>query len=255
MADESLKTVQRAIALLDSFNSEHRELGVREAARLIHSSPSTTGRLLTALKNAGILNQDQITRSYSLGGKVLSWAGEYSAGLDVRHKALPAMEKLHHNAQETISLYVLEDDVRVCVERLESTHSVRIVARIGRRLPLYAGSAGKLFLAFLDADRRDEILDRTTWEPLTEKTITNRQQLEAELEHIKRQGYAVSHGEWLSEASGVAAPIFGQDGDVIACLVISGPTQRFSGEKISQYIPEVTSVAADVSRSMGFRSY
>ena len=255
MADESLKTVQRAIALLDSFTLEHPEMGVREAARLIHSSPSTTGRLLLALKNAGILNQDPNTKSYSLGGKVLSWAGVYSSGLDVRHKALPAMEQLHHATQETISLYVLEGDVRVCVERLESTHSVRIVARIGRRLPLYAGSAGKLFLAFLNPERRAEILDRTAWEALTEKTITNRQQLEAELVIIKAQGYAVSHGEWLSEASGIAAPIFDQDGEVIASLVISGPTQRFSDEKIAQYIPEVTGVAAEVSRAMGYRHF
>lgn len=239
--------------MLDCFTSEHPELGVREASRLMGLSTSTTGRLLVALKNAGVLNQDQKTRAYSLGGKVLWWAGVYSSGLDVRHQAIHAMEELHHATQETISLYVLEGDVRVCVERLESTHSVRIVARIGRRLPLYAGSAGKLFLAFLDPDRRDEILDRTTWEALTDKTITNRRQLEDELILIRSQGYAVSKGEWLAEASGIAAPIFDQDGEVIASLVISGPTQRFSEETIARYIPEVTRVASEVSRAMGYR--
>jgi len=255
MKIENLQTVQRTIAILDCFTLEHPESGVREMARLIHTPSSTTGRLLATLKSAGVLSQNPITKSYSLGGKVLSWAGVYSSGLDVRHKALPAMEQLHHSTQETISLYVLEGDVRVCVERMESTQSVRIVARIGRRLPLYAGSAGKVFLAFLNPERCKEILDQTTWEPLTDKTIINREQLEKELVKIKAQGYGISHGEWLSEASGIAAPIFDQNGEVIAALAISGPTQRFSSEKISQYIPEVTHVASLISLEMGYRNF
>ncbi len=255
MKMENLQTIQRAFAVLDCFTLEHQELGVRETARLIHTPSSTTGRLLAALKNAGVLNQNPTTKTYSLGGKVLSWAGVYSSGLDVRHLALPHMEQLHHSTQETISLYVLEGDVRVCVERLESTQSVRIVARIGRRLPLYAGSAGKVFLAFLNPQRCKEILDNTAWEPLTHKTITNREKLEAELVKIKAQGYGISHGEWLPEASGIAAPIFDQNGEVTAAVAISGPTQRFSDEKISQYIPEVTNVASVISHEMGYRNY
>lgn len=252
MPTDKMQTLERTIALLDCFSIEQPELGVREAARLIHLSSSTTGRLLAAMKECGVLSQNPVTHLYSLGGKVLSWAGVYTANLDVRNKALPAMEELWHSTQETISLYVLEGHERVCVERMESPQNVRIVARIGRRLPLYAGSAGKVFLAFLPPARRDQILKEMTLAPLTTKTIVNFDQLLQELEKIRHQGYAVSYGEWVLDASGVASPIFDQKGEVIAALTISGPGQRFTEEKAAEYGVEVQRVANQISYEMGY---
>lgn len=252
MPTDKMQTLKRAIALLDCFGIDQPELGVREAARLINLSSSTTGRLLAALKECGVLSQNPTTHLYSLGGKVLSWAGVYTASLDVRNKALPALEELWRNTQETISLYVLEGNERVCVERMESPQNVRIVARVGRRLPLYAGSAGKVFLAFLPPARRDQILDETRFEPLTPRTIVNRFELLTELEKIRQQGYAVSYGEWILDAAGVAAPIFDQHGEIAAALTISGPAQRFTAEKVAEYSCEVKRVAAQISFEMGY---
>ena len=113
----------------------------------------------------------------------------------------------------------------------------------------------KSFWHFLTPNAVRKYSTHTTWEPLTSKTIINRQKLEEELVKIKAQGYGISHGEWLSEASGIAAPIFDQNGEVIAALAISGPTQRFSSEKIAQYIPEVTNVASLISHADGLPEF
>jgi IclR family transcriptional regulator, KDG regulon repressor len=244
--------LQRAVALLDCFTQEQPELGVREIARKAGISSSTAGRLLGSLKELGIVSQNTATSAYSLGGKVLAWAGVYSATLDVRNLALPLMHELHHTTQETISLYILEGNDRVCVERLESPQNVRIVARVGRRLPLYAGSAGKVFLAFLSDERRQAILSTTVLEPFTANTFVDRAELERELKKIYVNGYAVSNGEWVSDASGVAAPIFDQRGEIVAALTISGPTQRFNKDKVEKYIIEVTRVAGQISEELGF---
>lgn len=244
--------LKRAIALLDCFTLEHPELGVREAARMINLSSSATGRLLASMKDLGLLSQNPITRTYSLSSKVLAWAGVYTATIDVRNVALAAIEELHRLTRETISLYVLEGNERVCVERLESPENVRIVARVGRRLPLYAGSAGKVFLAFLPAARREQILKSTSLTPLTAKTIVDIDALHQELEKVRKQGYAVSYGEWILEASGIAAPIFGQNDEIVAALTISGPAQRFTKENVSKYIREVIRVAAQISQDMGY---
>ncbi len=249
---DKFNTLHRVVALLDCFSQDHPELGVREAARMVGLSSSTAGRLMAAMKDLGLLNQNPITRTYSLGGKVLAWSGVYSANLDVRKQALPLMEQLHHETLETISLYVLEGNERVCVERLESPHNVRIVARIGRRLPLFAGSAGKVFLAFVSKARSKVMLDSLKLEPLTPRTIAERDALEAEIDKIREQGYAVSYGEWILEASGVAAPIYDQNGDVAAALTISGPTQRFTEENAENYSRMVTRVAHEISREMGY---
>jgi IclR family KDG regulon transcriptional repressor len=252
MPDKTSPILERAFTILDCFTSERPELGVRETARLVGLSTSATGRMLSSLKELGLLRQNPVTHNYSLGGRVLTWAGVYSATLDVRGVAIEPMHELHRQTRETISLYIMEGNERVCVERLESPENVRIVARIGRRLPLYAGSAGKVFLAFLSDARRNEILNSTELRPLTEHTLTDRATLLEELDHIRQQGYSVSYGEWILEASGVAAPIFDSSGQVMAALTISGPTQRFTETTVNGYAVEIQHVAAKISHEMGY---
>jgi DNA-binding IclR family transcriptional regulator len=146
----------------------------------------------------------------------------------------------------------MEGNDRVCVERLESPETVRIVARVGRRIPLYAGSAGKVFLAYLPVARRDEILANNKLIPMTRRTITDLDELKTNLSKILRQGYAVSKGEWVLEASGVAAPIFDQFGRISAALTISGPSQRFTEEKIHEIAALVKPAAGEISRELGY---
>jgi IclR family transcriptional regulator, KDG regulon repressor len=253
--EQKSTTLQRAVALLDCFSQEQPEIGVREIARKVGLSSSTTGRLLLQLKDLGILSQNPMTNNYSLGGKVLAWAGVYTATLDVRNIAMPLMHELHRTTQETISLYIMEGNERVCIERLESPQNVRIVARVGRRLPLYAGSAGKVFLAFLSPERRQAILDTTPLVPFTSNTYIDRGALEKELDKIRQNGYSISSGEWVSDASGVAVPIFDYQNDIISALTISGPTQRFSKNKIDQYVKEATRVAESISGELGYRNH
>ncbi|NLG97014.1 MAG: IclR family transcriptional regulator [Chloroflexi bacterium] len=254
MAVEQLRTLNRAVAVLDCFTQEHHELGVREIARMLNLSTSATGRLLASMREMGILSQDPKTRAYSLGARVLTWAGVYNASLDVRNKALPAIEELHQTTRETISLYVIDGLERVCVERLESPQTVRIVTRVGRRLPLYAGSAGKAIMAFLTPEQQEEVISRTRLEPLTPKTITDPAVLRRELKKVRERGCAVSYGEWIEDAAGVAAPIFDHNGRVIAALSISGPTSRFRKETVLDYCEEVKRVAAQISASLGYSS-
>ena len=252
MPAEQLQTLNRAVAVLDCFTQDRSELGVREIARMVKLSSSATGRLLSALRELGILSQNPETRAYSMGGRVLTWAGVYASMLDVRNKALPAIEELHHSTQETISLYVLEGSERVCVERLESPQNVRIVARLGRRLPLYAGAAGKVLLAFLPPQRQEAFFAITELVPLTPRTIVDEKHLREELKKVHKKGAAVSFGEWIEDAAGVAAPILNRNGEVVAALTISGPIQRFNKENVSRYCTEVKRVAARISEGMGY---
>jgi IclR family KDG regulon transcriptional repressor len=254
MVEEKSQSLSRVVKILDSFSLEKPVLGVREVARTIHLSTSVTGRLMIAMKEMGILSQNSTTKLYSIGTRPLVWAGVYLANCDVRSIALPYMEELHQITRETISLYILDGNERVCVERLESTQNVRIVARIGRRLPLYAGSAGKAFLAFLPSERQEEILNTIELKPFTTNTIVAKQSLLDELNKIHIQGYSVSHGEWMAEASGIAAPIFDRNSQVAAVITISGPSQRFTDETIQNCIALVKDVAEKLSGALGFRN-
>lgn len=241
--------------ILDCFTQDHAELGVREIARLTNLSTSTAGRILISMRDRGILQQNPDAKTYSLGIRLLTWSGVYLASLDIRGIAMPVMTELQRLTLETISLYVLDGNDRVCVERLESPQSVRIVARLGLRLPLYAGSAGKVILAFLNDERQQKILDGVPLHPFTRHTITDMTVLKDELARIKHRGFASSHGEWIQDASGVAAPIYGADRNVMGALTISGPSQRFTRDVIEKYGREVVTAAYDISHQLGYNSH
>lgn len=252
MENEKVQTIDRLIQILDCFTIDQNELGVREVARLTGLSPSVCGRLMLAAKNQGLLLQNNESRNYSVGPKSLRWAEVYTTNLDIRNVALPVINELLLETKETISLYILDGDERLCVERMESAQNVRIVARIGRRLPLYAGSAGKLLLAYLPENRQADILSRTNFQPFTIKTITDVNALKEELRMIRKQGYAFSDGEWVEDAAGIAAPIFDMKGDVLAALTVSGPSFRFTKEKIRFFKNNVLKAAEHISRDLGY---
>lgn len=240
--------------ILDCYSQERTDLGVRELARLTGLPTSTAGRLLLDMAGQGILHQNPETKTYSLGIRLLNWSGVYLATLDIRALAMPIMTELQQSSRETISLYVLDGTDRVCVERLESPQNVRIVARLGLRLPLYAGSAGKVILAFLEDEEKEHVLASVPLQPFTRHTITEVNVLREEINKIKKQGYAFSHGEWIEDASGVAAPIFGSDQSVFGALTISGPTQRFTNAIIEKYGQDAVSAALEISRLLGYSS-
>ena len=246
-------TLVNAVQLMDCFSKNEPHLGVREAARKAGLSSSTTGRLLASLRELGLLVQDMETRQYMLAGKVLAWAEVYTATLDIRRVALPYIYDLQRLTGETISLYVLEGKQRVCVERVESEQNIRMVARVGRYVPLHAGSAGKLFLAYMPEDQCKEFLATEDREVFTPMTITDPDKLQAECKLIREQGYALSHGEWTVDASGVAAPIFNQRGQMIAAMTISGPTQRFTPEKVENFSRSCIRTGLQISRLLGYK--
>lgn len=252
MPAEQLQTLNRAIAIMDCFSQEHVEIGVREVARRVGLSSSTAGRLLSSLRDLGILSQNSSTRAYSMGSRVLTWAHVYNASLDVRNHAMEAITELHQSTRETISLYILEGKERVCIERLESPQNVRIVQRVGRRLPLYAGSAGKVMLAFLSPDEQENYLNNTEFIAFTDKTITDASAMRKQLKKVREHGWATSYGEWVEDAAGVAAPILNPMGEVIAALSISGPIMRFTKENVAKYCIEVKRVSREISSGLGY---
>ncbi len=247
-----MQTLNRMMQILDCYTLDRNELGVREVSRMTGLPTSVCGRLMSALKDHGVLNQNDLSKSYSIGPRTLRWAEIYSTNLDIRNVALPVINQLLVKTQETVSLYILDGSERLCIERMESAQNVRIVARIGRRLPLYAGSAGKVLLAFLPFHKQEEIIQHTDFTPYTPNTITDPARLREELRKIRQVGTAFSDGEWVVDAAGIAAPIFDHKNDVVAALTISGPSNRFTPELIKRYQTAILDGAEKISFDLGY---
>ena len=251
-ASGETQSLWRAIAILDCFQPNKSELGVREIARQLEMSTSTVGRLLVTMHSAGILSQDPASRRYHIGPKVLTWSSVYSNGLGIRDKARPALEELHRLTNETVSIYIIDRDERVCLDRIDSPERVRVVVHLGERMPLHAGSAGKAILAFMAPDLRDQVLSTKPLERLASNTIINRNSLLKELSKVRKCGYAISHSERFEDVIGLAAPIFDAGGNVVAALNFGAPTMRFSERAITKFIPKIKQLAYQISQALGY---
>lgn len=252
MASAEHQYINRIFSLLDCFSLEKPELGVREAARLLNISPSSCGRLLGELRDEGILVQNNETRMYSLGGRVIRWAGVYTGSSDLRKKAFPYMQEMYKLTNETVTLYTAEEFDRVCVERIESRKTVRIVETVGTRIKIFTGSGGKSILAFRTPEEIERVFDYArTFPKYQDESFFI--QLREEFETIRRLGYAVSHGEWETDASGIGAPIFNDKGLPIGSISISGPSQRFQdSEMLLSYSQILVKGVRQISRELGY---
>lgn len=253
MASSDHQYLSRIFSLLDCFSAEKPELGVREAARMLNISPSSCGRLLSELRDEGILIQDTDSRTYSLGGRVIRWADVYSESSDLRKKAFPFMEQIYKLTNETVTLYKAEEFDRVCVERIESRKTVRVAEPIGTRINIFTGSGGKSILAFRTQEEIENVFKFARSLPKYQNADGYFTQLQDEFINIRKTRYAISHGEWESDASGIGAPIFNWKGIPIGSVSISAPTQRFLDEKILESYAKILVVNVEkISRELGY---
>lgn len=249
---EVVDSVDRALAILECFSTDRPELGISEISRELGMHKSTVFRSLASLEARGLVAKNPLTRRYTVGAKILKPAGAYLTTVDVREKAKPFMESLRSRTKETVSLYVPAGDRCVCIERLESPLEVRRVIRVGDQVPLYAGSTGKVVLAFLPEAARRQLLSRLAVEPPADPIPSTPEALEAELALIRERGYAISREERVAQVSSASAPIFDVSGGVAASLSVSGPTIRFGEERVGQYARLVVQAAGEISRLMGY---
>lgn len=230
--------VRRVTDVLDAFANAGGDLGVTEIARDIRCSKSVVHRILVALVEAGYVSADPATRRYRLGARALGLARAGSAGDDLRRRALPHLHAIRDRTGETATLSLLRGHVRVYTEQLEGRHAVRQTVEVGAEAPLHLGASGKAILAFLPEDAR----------PAAARGAG----LEAELERIRRQGFAVSQGERIAGAASVAAPVFDRTG-VVGSISAAGVIARSDARTTARYGQIVRTEARALSRELGAR--
>ena len=187
----TIQSVQRAAALLWSFAGADTELGVTTLSKQLGLHKSTVSRLLATLQQEGFVEQNPETGKYHLGWGVVTLAGVVLERLDLRQLVHPYLVELAQKTQETTNLTVLDGLSCINIDGVPSPHPIQYVGRIGRRTPTYCTSTGKVLLAYLTVDDRADYLPQSLTR-YTNKTIVDRQALDAELEKVKAQGIAIS---------------------------------------------------------------
>ncbi len=239
--DSSVRSVERALDILDCFAPGQLEFSLTELSKRINLAMSTTSRLVATLEKRDYLSRNRDTQRYALGSKLAQIGSLGFSNVDIRKTALPFMQDLNRIYDEGVSLYVVQGNERICIERVESSRPLRRVINVGDRHLLTRGAAGRVLLAFLPAGKRTALLGS---DPFT---------TEEALAELRRSGYAVSLGEREEGVTSIAAPVQDAKRDTVAALAMSGPSVRFEGPGFDDRIARVKKCADLISDALGRR--
>jgi IclR family transcriptional regulator, KDG regulon repressor len=249
----TITSLQRGLRLLGLFAVEERGLSATDVARLSSLPVSTVHRFLVNLESAGFLNCDS-TGLYQLGIACVSLGQAVRGQLDVRRASLPQLQELNHRTRETVHLTIRHGLSAVYVEKLDSPEPLRIHSRIGATVPLYCTAVGKVLLAYLPEAEREKILDQLELKRFTENTVSNLQELQAELYRTRKKGYACDLEEHESHIRCIAAPIWDHAGMVNASLSVTGPAVRMSTARLRQIAPLIRDAGLKISEQLGYQA-
>lgn len=248
-SDGSVRTVQRALKVLECFDFQNKELSFTDIVHKIELPKSTVSRLLSTLESEGFLVKDIDTSKYKLGHSIYLLGLVAGETMDIRNISIPYMDKMTKLTGETANLYILENYDRVCIAQVESPKPIKQLVKVGERFPIWAGATGRTILAQLEEDIWYEMIKEL--KQFTEKTVVNPEDFITNLREIRKNGYALSLGEKYNEVGCIAAPIFNYNG-VMGCISISGPVYRFPDD-ITNFANLVIESASSISQKLGFR--
>lgn len=228
----SLKSIQVLSAL--AFFKE--DCGINDIAALTELPVSTIHRVLQEFVESGLAVKNG--KKYGCG-IILRPLFESITDEDYLTKASSAeMDRLNNLTKETIHLIIKENTDAVYLAKRSAQNQVNIRSMVGKRVPMYCTSGGKLLMAYQSKKWLDEYFEKVPLKKLTDYTIADREALEAEFEKIRGQGFAVDYLEHNPDVVCVAAPVFFSDGCIACTIGVATPQYRMDAEKMEMIIEQ-----------------
>jgi len=252
MEKKIIQSIDRALQVLELFSLEKPEWGITEISKALNIYKSNVHNVLTTLAEKGFVIKDAKTDKYKLGIKFFELGSIVIKNMDLRKIAHPYMEKLLKEFNETVHLGILVEGEILSIEQEESGQSLSPRIFIGKRAPLHCTGVGKAIMAYLPKDKVTAIVKEKGLTRYTENTITNKRELEKELEKIREQGCAVDNMEHEEGVRCIAGPIRDYTGKVRASLSVSGPAFRINENNIPNIAKKVKEYCDYISKEMGY---
>ncbi|HYA45683.1 MAG TPA: IclR family transcriptional regulator C-terminal domain-containing protein [Acidimicrobiales bacterium] len=251
-----VRSLARGLDVIKAFGSDRRQMTLSEVARVSGLTRAAARRFLLTLVDLGYVRND--SREFSLLPKVLELGHAYLSRLSLNEVAEPHLEELVALVHESSSVAVLDGDEIVYVLRVPTKRIMTAVISVGTRFPAYATSLGRVLLAYLPEAQRDAYLDSVRLEPLTKRTVTDRQRLRGILQAVRVQGYAVTDQELEEGLRSVAVPLRDGSGAVVAAANVSSHASRVSmAQLVDEILPRLVAAArlieADLAAHEGRR--
>ena len=239
------RSVERTLRLLLAMEEVGRPMGLSELGRAVQLPKPTVQRLLSVLEKYGFAEKWQ--GRYHLGIAVLPLGHAFLLSKELTRVTLPILQELAQATEETASLFVRSGFHRIVVQRVDGRIPLRYILPTGQRLPLHVGGAGKVLASAMSESELNKMLEKVgEIRRATGESVT-RQKFLAELDQVRRQGYAIACNERTIGASSVSAPVVNAGGATIAAVTVAGQADRLTPKRLEQLSIEVRVAAKAIS--------
>ncbi|MCL4181986.1 MAG: IclR family transcriptional regulator [Burkholderiaceae bacterium] len=247
----TVQSLEHGLKILVAVSAADRGLGITDLSRHLGLAKGSISRLVSTLARSSFLVRDPSTAKYRLSTRVWELGNKAVSRLDLRDIARPVMEELNRATGETTHITVLtEDGQMIFLDKVDSTRAIRPNVQLGAPHPPYCSANGKAMLAHQPEVRLTRLLNGSLRQ-YTPTTITRKHDLLAQLENVRKQGYAVNNGEYREDVSGIAAPVFDHTGRVVAALGVSVPSSRMNARLVRDLAPQLKKGARTLSLALG----
>lgn len=248
-----IRTLERALAVLEVLGSAESGMTLSSIAHKIGLPLGTTHRMLKALISHGYVEQDVRTRWYELGLKVLELRGSaITHAVRMASEIRPALHTLSLQSGLRCHLALYRGGSVIYIDRVDSGSETSAYVPLGLQAPAYSTGLGKILLAYAPAEEVEALLASGGRKKFTRHTITDPDDLRAELKLTRQRGYAIDHGESSEFRSCIGAPIFDYRGDAIAAISVAGTVDEVSRRE-SELASIVVATARAISARYGYR--
>jgi DNA-binding IclR family transcriptional regulator len=249
-AERRQSVVFRVLDLIQLVAASPQPMTLAEIGTALKLPKPTVHRLCVRLEEARYLTREPGRHRYRVGSSTerLAFNAIRRGSASIQWRLI--LERLVDDVRETCNFTAPAGNEVVYVERVESRWPLRLHLEVGSRVPLHCTASGKLFLAFMDAERRKRMLGSLSLTRLTERTITTRDRLEQEIADIGRLGYSTDDEEFILGLVAVAVPVFDNRGRVVGAVAVHAAKPRLDLAQALEHLPRLRAAAAEIGETL-----
>jgi DNA-binding IclR family transcriptional regulator len=252
--DEKVPRIQslaRADAILQAVMTHAGPISLAALSEALQLNKTTVFNLAESLVVLGFLERSLQPRGYRLGLRCLELGRHVTKTLPILEISRPLLRELCQTTRETVNLAVPYLNEAIILEALQSQQAVRATAYAGARSHYHSSSCGKAMLAWFGEEQRRWIYESVGMPRMTEHTLCEAQALEAELEDVRRVGYALDRQENEIGAYCVGMPVFGPFNEVVGAISVSGVMERMTPDFVEEIVSLLKQHTTAISASLG----
>jgi IclR family pca regulon transcriptional regulator len=243
-----IEALGRGLSVLEAFSRDSPSLSLTKIAEATGLSKSTAFRFIYTLEELGFLSRDPETKQYRPGLKVLRLGFTALNSLEMGQIAQRYLKSLSAKCGWTTNMAVRDEAEIVYVARNKIQQILSVDLHLGSRLPVYCTSMGKAQLIDLSREELLHLLGPDPYPMMGPNTITTVDGLMAELEEVRRSGYAINDEELAAGLRAVGVPVRGRDKSIVAAINVSAPSAHLSRREMEERLaPLLLETAAEIS--------